>query len=368
MDIAITGADGFLGQNLIYKLIKRKNININKITRKTKIEELNKIILKSKLIYHFAGVNRPKTNDKFFIDNVEFTKHICNLLIKNKSKNKIIFTSSTQAEGKSEYGKSKKKCEDIILNYAKKNKATIYIYRLLNVFGKWSKPNYNSVVSTFCNNISRNKKITISNSKRKITLVYIDDIMDDIIKIINNKKNVLKIFCKVSQETIINLKDLSDTIKEFHRDRKAGKINNISLGFRKKLYATYVSFLPKKDIKYSLVSKKDKRGSFIEFLKTNNNGQISIFSAKKNTTRGKHFHHSKVEKFFVINGRAKFYMRNISTNKEIVYILNSRIPEVIESLPGHTHYIKNIGKVDLIVLLWSNEVFNIRIPDTFSHE
>jgi UDP-2-acetamido-2,6-beta-L-arabino-hexul-4-ose reductase len=368
MNIAITGADGFLGKNLIYQLYKREKININKITRNTKIEDLDKIILNSKFIYHFAGANRPKSNNGFITDNINLTKYICDLLIKNKSKNKIIFTSSTQAENKTKYGHSKKKCEKIIINYAKKNKAGIYIYRLPNIFGKWSKPNYNSVVSTFCHNISRNKKIIISNPKKKIDLIYVDDVIESFMKIITSKSTPQQNFYKINKITNISLMDLSNTIKEFHLDRKEGLINDISLNFRKKLYSTYVSFLPKKAITYKLISKIDKRGSFTEFLKTKHSGQISVFTAKKNITRGQHFHHTKVEKFFVVKGKAKFYMRNLLTNKIINHILNSETPKVIESLPGYTHYIKNIGKEDLIVLLWSNEVFNVNKPDTFHHE
>ena len=368
MNIAITGANGFLGKNLTYRLIDKENIKINKITRKTKKKELEKILLKSKIIFHFAGVNRSKNKKNFIKDNVEYTRYICNFLNKSGNKNKIVFASSTQMTNKSDYGKSKKLCEKILLNHSKKNKSKVCIFRLPNIFGKWSKPNYNSVVSTFCNNIARNKKIFISDPKKKINLVYIDDVIDNFIQIINKNLYKSKIFQKVTPVKNISLKNLFVTISNIEKSRNKYFINDLKDPFEKKLYSTFISFLPKNKFTYSLIAKKDKRGTFIEFLKNENIGQISTFIAKKNVTRGRHFHHTKVEKFLVVKGSAKFNLRNMATNESVEFRLSHKNPKVVESIPGWTHYIKNIGKDDLVVLLWSNEVFNVKKPDTIYHE
>jgi len=368
MNIAITGANGFLGKNLIYKIINKKNIKINKITRKTKKKELEKILLESKIIFHFAGVNRSKNKKNFIIDNIDYTKYMCDFLKKNNKKSKIVFTSSTQITSKSDYGKSKLICEKILIKHAKINNSKISIFRLPNVFGKWSKPNYNSVVSTFCNNIARNKKVFISDPKKNISLVYIDDLIDSFVEIINKDISKNKIFYEAYPVKKITLNELFLIISNFEKSRKKCFISDFNDSFNKKLYSTFISFLPKSKFTYPLVAKKDKRGSFIEFLKNDNIGQISVFIAKKNTTRGKHFHHTKVEKFLVVKGSAKFKLRNMANNDSAEFKLDYKNPKVIESIPGWTHSIQNSGKDDLIVLLWSNEVFNAKKPDTIYHD
>jgi len=368
MNIAITGADGFLGKNLTYRIINKKNLKINKITRKTKKKELEKILLESKIIFNFAGVNRSKNKKNFITDNLDFTKYICNFLEKKNKKNRIVFASSTQVISKSDYGKSKLLCEKILIKHAKVNNSKINIFRLPNIFGKWSKPNYNSVVSTFCHNIARNKKVYIYDPKKKISLVYVDDLMDNFIEIIDKNISKNKIFYEANPVKKISLNELFLTISNFEKNRKKYFISDLNNSFNKKLYSTFISFLPKNKFTYPLVVKKDKRGSFVEFLKNDNIGQISVFVAKKNITRGKHFHHTKVEKFLVVRGSAKFKLKNMANNDSVEFKLNHKNPKVIESIPGWTHYIKNTGKDDLIVLLWSNEIFNVKKPDTIYHE
>tara|TARA_B100000965_G_scaffold360676_1_gene341575 strand:+ start:34 stop:1140 length:1107 start_codon:yes stop_codon:yes gene_type:complete len=365
MNIAITGASGFIGKNLTYNLILEKKNNIFKINRKTSKKKLNLILKKTDILYHFAAANRPKKLKNFKKDNIELTKYICNFLLKNNIKKKIVFSSSSQAKLNNPYGISKKECENILLKYAKLSGSHVYILRLPNIFGKWSKPNYNSVVSTFCYNIARNKKIYISNPKKKVKLLYIDDLINILEKIKNykNPPNEKRIY-NVAPNKIISLKNLSKIISDFNEERKNLSISNVSSKFIKNLYSTFISNLPKNKIAYKLEAKKDTRGSFIEFLKTKNSGQFSLFIAKKNQVRGHHFHHSKVEKFFVIKGKARFVMKNISNNQKINFYLNEKKPKVVESIPGWEHYIKNIGNNDLVVLLWSNEIFDVNKSDT----
>ena len=365
MNIAVTGSDGFIGKNLIYHLLLNKKFNVFKIKRETKKKDINSILKKSDIICHLAGVNRPKKIKAFKKDKIILTKYICDYLQKKNYKKKIIFSSSTQVESKNDYGKSKKLCEKILSRFAKNTKSPVYILRLPNIFGKWSRPNYNSVVSTFCYNISRNRKIKISDPKKKVKLLYIDDLIEIFKKIINNKLKKNKLIYKIPATKTVTLKNLSKSIFDFELKRKKLLISNFSSKFEKNLYSTFISFLPKKKITYKLKASNDSRGSFTEFLKTKNNGQISVFVAKKNQIRGHHFHHSKVEKFFVLRGKAKFSMRDISSNQKVQFNLSGEKPTVVESIPGCEHYIKNQGNEDLIVLLWCNEIFDVNKPDTF---
>ena len=369
MNIAITGSDGFLGKNLQYSLYNQKKIKVFCINKRTSEKELEKILIKCEIVCHFAGVNRTKNQNNFFEQNVNFTKKICDILLKHKKKPKIIFTSTTQVKNKNPYGISKIKAEAILKKFFSKNKSNLFIFRLPNIFGKWSKPNYNSVVSTFCYNIARNKKIIISDKKKEINLIYIDDVIKKFLEIINNKiKNKNKIYYTINSVHKITLVNLANLIKKFKNSRPKLFVENYLNNFTSNLYSTYVSFLPKKNFKYRLKSHQDNRGEFFEFLKTRNNGQISIFTIKKNEIRGNHFHHSKVEKFLLLSGKAEFNMRDIASNKSIKVKLDEKKRVVIESIPGWFHNIKNTGEKKAIILLWSNQLFDDKKTDTFFYE
>jgi len=365
MKIAITGSNGFIAKNLIYRLITDPKIYIFRINRKTSKKYIDQVLDQSDIVFHFAGANRENKKQNFQNDNVKFTRYICDYLSKKNIKKKIVFSSSVQATLNNKYGKSKRKCEDILKNFAKKHKSGLVILRLPNIFGKWSRPNYNSAVSTFCYNISRGNRNKLINPKKILSLLYIDDLVDNLFKLIKDKNNKIKIISDFKKIKKISVQNLFDKITSFEQKRNLFYIDEFKNNFTKNLYSTYVYFLPKNKIKYNLINHKDKRGSFVEFLKTNLNGQFSIFKAKNNQIRGYHFHHSKVEKFLVVSGKAKFHMKDISSNKKLEYKLDHKIPTVIETIPGWQHYIKNIGKNELIVLLWSNEVYNVKKPDTY---
>ena len=315
MEIAVTGANGFIAKNFIYNFVDNKRFNINKITRTTSKDQVRKILNKCKVLYHFAGVNRPDKTKTFKKDNFELTKFICDYLKEKKIKTQIIFSSSIQVTINNAYGNSKRKCEKLLLDLRKKNGNNIFILRMPNIFGKWSRPNYNSVVATFCHNIARNKKVYISNPNSIISLLYIDDLvvkLKEYTKIGLNKK----IIDRIKANDKITLQQLYNKINDFEKNRTKKIIGKISKGFNKKLYSTYVSFLPKNKITYNIEKKNDPRGSFAEFYKNDDTGQVSFFIAKKGKIRGNHFHHSKVEKFLVVQGKAIFNMFDISAKKK----------------------------------------------------
>jgi UDP-2-acetamido-2,6-beta-L-arabino-hexul-4-ose reductase len=369
INVLIIGSDGFLGKNLSFSLLEKKNINLLKIKKKSSTNTIKNFLLEADLIFFFAGVNRPKKNETYK-QNHQLVQKICNILIKKRIKKTIVYSSSSQILFDNPYGKSKKKSEEILIRYSKKLKSKLYIYRLPNIFGKWSKPNYNSVVSTFCYNVSRQKKIFLSDPRKKINLIYIDDVIESFVKIIFNyeKDFSKKSIKKIKNITTISLGKLANIIKMFEVNRKKIMLENFSSHFIKNLYSTYISFLPKKSFCYYLKSHKDTRGSFTEFIKSKFAGQVSFFTSRPGISRGFHFHNSKVEKFVVLLGTAKFVMQDISSNKKFIKILNYKTPEVLETIPGYTHYIKNIGKSELSVLLWSSEIFKKNKSDTISYE
>jgi len=369
MNILIIGSDGFLAKNLFFSINLNKDLNIFKVNRNTKKYLLEKYLLKCEIIFCLAGINRPKKNENYR-DNIKIIKNICNFLERKKLSKTIVFSSSMQASIKNLYGNSKKECEDLLIKFAKKLKFKLYIFRLPNIFGKWSKPNYNSVVSTFCYNISRKKNIKINNPKKVIKLIYVDEVIKYFLKIIFSNKIQFqkKYFVKINNVNKITLKKLANLILSFSKNRNKLIIDNFSNSFKKNLYSTYVSFLPKKEIFYSLKKNIDSRGVFIEILKSKYFGQVSLFTSKPGISRGFHFHHSKVEKFLVVKGVANFYSQDLVTKKKIKKKLVDQKPEIIESLPGQTHYIKNIGNQELMVVLWSNEIYMKNNPDTYVYE
>lgn len=365
--IVITGSDGFLGKNLVFNLINQKKFNVFKINRKTTYKDLSNYILNSEILVHLAAVNRAKKLNDFFVNNSTYTKKICEIIKKNKKKIKIIYSSSYLIKKKSPYGISKKLSEKHLIEL-KKHGCKVFVSRLPNIFGKWSKPNYNSVVSTFCHNISRNKKIKILNKNRNFNLVYVDDVVKSIVDIILEKKIPKKIFFSIFPRYKTTPLKLAQLIKTFKKMTDNNYIPNLSNDFEKKIYSTYISFLSSKKFLLKLKNHKDKRGDYVEFIKSFQAGQISFFSVNPGQIRGKHFHHSKFEKFYVVDGKAKFVAKNIITQEKREFILDEDNHSYLTSLPGWSHYIENIGKKKLKVILWSNEIYNLKKPDTFYYE
>lgn len=367
-NILITGSDGFIGKNLSLALEhKFPNIDIYKLNRHNSIDDLKLNLEKIDFIYHLAGSNRPHNKNEFENINNKFTNKLCSIIEESNKRIPIVFSSSTQASDKNEYGISKLKAEISLQDYAKKNETQVYIYRLNNIFGKWSKPNYNSVVATFCNNISKGLDIQINDSESQLRLTYIDDVVDEFISLLeNNKKIDNPIYIDKYYE--ITVGELASQITQIKHDRQNHLVRDVGDGFTRALYATYLSYLEPNDFISNIKSNIDDRGNFVEMVKTEKSGQFSFFSAHPGVTRGSHYHHTKNEKFLVISGKAKFSFMHMITKDYHELIVESENPQIVETIPGWAHDITNVGKKEMLVMLWANEIFDKEKPDTFWEE
>jgi UDP-2-acetamido-2,6-beta-L-arabino-hexul-4-ose reductase len=365
MRILVTGANGFVSKNLIAELNNRGYNDIFKCTRETTKEQLEQYTLECDFVFHLAGVNRPKDESEFKKGNLEFTSELLELLKKNKNKAPILFTSSIQAERDNLYGRSKKAAEDILLEYAKQTGGRVYIYRLTNLFGKWSKPNYNSVVSTYCYNVARGLDIQINDPEYELNLGYIDDVIEEFLRALENNPTREGEFCIVPVTHKIKLAELAKLIYSFKQSRKDLSIPDMSDPFSKKLYSTYLSYLPENEFLYSLEMNIDVRGSFTEFIRTPERGQVSVNVTKPGITKGNHWHHTKNEKFLVVSGEGLIRFRKIDSDNIIEYRVSGRKLEVVDIPIGYTHSIVNIGDTDLVTIMWVNEPFDPEKPDTY---
>ncbi|MDD2482669.1 MAG: NAD-dependent epimerase/dehydratase family protein [Candidatus Shapirobacteria bacterium] len=368
MKILVTGSSGFVGKNLVAEL-KNKGYNeifeFNKETDKSLLDQYTK---DCDFVFHLAGANRPKDEKEFMSDNFEFTSELLNLLKKNNNKSPVLITSSIQAEINNPYGLSKKAAEDLLFDYGNKNKVNVYVYRLPNLFGKWSKANYNTVVATYCYNIARNLDIQISDPLVELKFCYIDDVLDEFLRALNDNPTKELQFCIVPIIYKIKLGDLANRINKFKDSRKDLSIPDMNDELTKKLYSTYLSFLPEDGFSYDLKMNIDDRGSFTEFVKTFGQGQFSVNISKPGITKGNHWHHTKNEKFLVVNGEGIIKFRKINENTVLEYKVSDKKLQVIDIPVGYTHSIVNTGKIDLVTIIWVNESFDIKKPDTFSME
>jgi UDP-2-acetamido-2,6-beta-L-arabino-hexul-4-ose reductase len=362
MNVLIVGSKGFIGQNLFYQLKENKKFNILLLDKDSSRVEVEDKVCKAELIFLTFGVNKEKLPKERFENNYIFTEIVCSILKRNNKKTNIIFTSSIQAYLNNAYGRSKLKAEKILLKYKKETKAKVTIYRLPNIFGKWSKPFYNSVVATFCFNVARNKKINISGKNKVIKLFYIDDLIRDFIDKIKLKK--WNTYIEIRNTYNITLLELANLIRSFNTKDKTILANDISKAFVKKIFSTYQSFLPISKFQYKIKSHSDDRGSFVEFLKNEQFGQFSYFSILPKQIRGNHFHHTKLEKFIVITGKARFNFINIINNDTFSILVNSNKNLVINSIPGWAHNIENPGNNITKILVWCNELLDKNYPDT----
>lgn len=365
MKILVTGAKGFVGKNLIAELKNSGYEEIYEYDKDTPKEKLNEFTKDCEFIFHLAGVNRPEDPKDFMKSNYGFTLELLEKLKENHNKSPILLTSSIQAELDNPYGKSKKAGENLLFEYAKENNTKVFIYRLPNLFGKWSKPNYNSVVATFCHNITRDLEIKVNDPEVELTLCYIDDVLKEFKNALEGKPSKNGDYCFVPTTHKIKLGELAETIKSFKNSRTNLKIPNMGNPLVKKLYSTYLSFLPENDFSYELKMNVDNRGSFTEILKTEERGQVSVNISKPGITKGNHWHHTKTEKFLVVSGKGVIRFRKIDEEKVIEYFVSEDKLQVIDIPPGYTHNIENLGDKDMVTIMWANELFDPENPDTY---
>ena len=363
MKVLITGSNGFIAKNLIEHLKRDEQIELYLFSKKDSHTILEAYVKEADFIFHLAGVNRPQNVNEFYEGNRDLTKSIVNILLKEDKNTPIVLSSSTQSALDNDYGKSKLEAEELLLHYSQKSNADIYIYQLPNVFGKWSKPNYNSVVSTWCHNIANDLEIQVSNRNVELNLVYVDDVVKSFINKLKNRSNEKYILIDPLYKKTLG--EIEKLLYQFKENRKTLIIPNVASGFERALYATYLSYLPTNNFSYELKGHQDNRGTFYEILKTLDSGQFSLSTTAPGVKRGSHYHHTKNEKFLVVKGEALIEFRHIVTNKKVSYKVSDKKMEIVEMIPGYTHNIKNIGNEEMVLFLWANENYDNDNPDTY---
>lgn len=376
MNILITGAKGFIGKNLVAELKNIKegkakgynlpqDITLYEYDMDTDPALLDDYCRDANFVFHLAGVNRPKEQPEFMEGNFGFTSVLLDTLKKYGNHCPIMLSSSIQAELDNPYGVSKKAGEDLLFNYGKETGAEVYVFRFPNVFGKWCRPNYNSAVATFCHNIAHDLPIQVNDPSVNMILVYIDDVVRELIYALLGNAHKEGEFCKVRTEHKITLGEIADLIYSFKENRKNLQVPNLSDAFTKKLYSTYLSYLPEDGFSYPLTMHTDHRGSFTEFLKSPDRGQVSINISKPGITKGEHWHHTKNEKFLVVSGKGVIRFRKPDEEKVIEYFVSGDKLEVVDIPVGYTHNIENLGETDMVTVMWCNEIFDPEHPDTY---
>ena len=364
MQIVITGSQGFIAQNLRVHLRERGFTDVVGIDRHTPAGELAQRLAGADFVFHLAGVNRPKDVSEFAQGNAGFTQTLCEAMSALPKAPTVVFASSTQAALDNPYGQSKRQAEDALLAYGKQTGARVHLLRLPNVFGKWSRPNYNSAVATFCHNVSRGLPVTVNDPAAPLRLIYVDDLMAVMLKLLDPAAAPASGFADAQPVYETTVGELAQTIRSFPASRASLVTPRVGTGLVRALYATYVSMLPTEAFGYGLVRHADPRGVFVEMLKTPDCGQFSYFTAHPGITRGEHYHHTKTEKFLVIKGQARFGFRHVLSNETYERTVSGELPEVVESIPGWSHNITNIGSDEMVVMLWANETFDRQLPDT----
>jgi UDP-2-acetamido-2,6-beta-L-arabino-hexul-4-ose reductase len=365
MKVLITGADGFIGKNLIAHLRERGDVEVLSFTRGDDASLLYSLMLEVDFVFHLAGVNRPQNPQEFQSGNTDLTQALCDAIKASNKRLPVVYTSSSQAEHDNPYGSSKRGAEEALLELAGTCGTAVHLFRLPNVFGKWARPNYNSVVATFCHNITRDLPIQINDPQARINLVYIDDVVNHFIDVMGGKL-AGEPFVSVAPQYSIAIGELAEQLYSFRDSRKSMITDPVGTGLVRALYSTYLSYLPPERFTYEVPKYGDQRGVFVEVLKTKDSGQFSYFTAHPGITRGGHYHHSKTEKFLVIKGKACFRFRHIVSGEFYELFTDGEQPEIVETVPGWTHDITNVGDDEMVVMLWANEIFDREHPDTFT--
>ena len=362
MRVLVTGTNGFIGKNLLVHL-HEQGIEAVPFTRDMTQHDLAVALVGADFVFHLAGVNRPKDVAEFAEGNTGLTEQLCGLIRESGRQIPVLYTSSIQAGSDNPYGLSKLAAEEALVMLERDTRSPVYLYRLPNVFGKWSRPNYNSAVATFCHNIANDLPIQINDPSALVRLVYVDDVVGNFLRILEARPAGV-VRPEVSPVYTIAVGELADQIMSFKASRESRVTEAVGAGLTRALYSTYLSFLRPEQFSYTAPVHADARGRFVEMLKTKDSGQFSFFTAHTGITRGGHYHHTKNEKFLVIQGKARFGFRHIVTGDTYELFTDGEKPEVVETVPGWSHDITNVGSNEMIVMLWANEIFDRQNPDT----
>lgn len=364
MNVVVTGARGFVGRNLGVALQTREDVQVAEFDLGDAPHELESALAQADVVFHLAGVNRPQKEEEFAEGNAHFTEQVCETLMRSGRRAKVILTSSIQVELNNAYGKSKLEAEAALRRYAEATGAPAVVYRLRNLFGKWCKPNYNSVTATFCHNIAHELPISISDRSRVLSLTYVDDVIAAFLAELTSSNEPGFCYAAELPATDISLGELADLVLSFREHRQNLRVPDFTSRFVKALYATYLSYLEPPDFAYSLTKRTDPRGSLAEFVKQPSFGQIFVSRTKPGITRGNHYHHLKTEKFLVVEGQAVVRFRHVQGNEVQEFTVDGDEYRVIDIPPGYTHSIENVGHGTLVTLFWASEIFDPNTPDT----
>lgn len=389
MKVLVTGAKGFIGRNLVVMLAKQPDVEIIGYDLDDPADVLDNGLATSDVVFHLAGINRPEKPEDYAAGNTGFTQAVCEKLREMGRKPLIILSSSIQAKLDNSYGLSKRGAEDALLNFSRDTGAGLVVFRMKNVFGKWCRPDYNSAVATFCHHIARDLPITISSRANEVNLVYVDDVCAAMMEAAGLTQSAHQHFMPAKDSTHadifpsfkMTLGELVDTIQSFKESRSSLQVPDFNDPFIYRLYATYLSYLEESNFAYGLDVKTDNRGCLAEFLKSPSFGQIFVSRTKPGITRGNHYHHTKTEKFLVVQGEAVIRFRKIGVeirdqssgiggqrSEVIEYRVRGVELRVVDIPPGYTHSIENVGAGDLVTLFWANQVFDPEAPDTFTEK
>ncbi len=365
LTVLVTGCNGFVGKNLIATLAERTAITVTGFDLADDPHTLPALVQDADFIFHLAGVNRPQHADEFITGNAGLTQTVIDCLLAQGKATPLLLSSSTQAAQDNPYGVSKRQAEDAVFAYGETSGAPVYVYRLPNVFGKWCRPNYNSAVATFCHNIAADLPIQVNDPSVIMTMVYIDDVVSDFMAAMDGIPRGVDPYCHVQPVHCIALGGIVELIQSFKKSRVDLSIPDLADPFSKKLYSTYLSYLPHDSFSYPLQMHCDERGSFTEFIKTVDRGQVSVNITKPGITKGKHWHHTKNEKFLVVSGQGIIRFRQVGSSEIINYPVSGGKLEVVDIPTGYTHDITNTGTSDLVTVMWCNEQLDPARPDTF---
>ena len=365
MRLVITGAGGFIGGNVVAALAPRAAVEVLAVTRATSADELNAAVAGADAVVHLAGTNRPVDESEFMTANAGTTQQACDAIRRSGRRIPILLSSSTQASLDNAYGASKRAAEDCVLALLREVGCPVAVYRLPGVFGKWARPNYNSVVATFCHNMVHGLPLSIHDPASELRLVYIDDVVADFFRRLDGDWPA-EGWAEVQPVYNTTVGEVAELVRAFRATRDTLTIQRVGTGFVRALYSTYISYLPPEQFSYRVPKYGDSRGMFAEVLKTPDCGQFSFFTAHPGVTRGNHYHHTKTEKFIVLRGTARFRFRHIVDGRNFELVVDGAVPEVVETVPGWAHDITNVGDSELVVMLWANEVFDRQRPDTYA--